>query len=222
MKISAYGNTDIGKLRKRNEDAYLIDEENLIFIVADGAGGCPDGDLASRTAVNCFRNKIKELSNLNKRKARSSEYRTFIDLALIDTHKQMLKINPEMVTTISGLLIVGTCGLTFNIGDSPIYGIRNNNIYKLYKQHGCRNILYEHLGSRGFKNPYIRMFNNDLKPGDNFVICSDGLEKHVSEKEIVEINKNSSKKSFHQHLINTALERGGKDNITVITVHLYE
>lgn len=208
MKYRSYSLTDIGYSRKRNED-YLLIQDNL-FLVADGCGGHSDGNIASELACKSFAQDIVIDENIN-------------DLDIIkkclESHNALKNVNPDMATTLSGVIILKNNCITFNIGDSPIFGIRKNHICDLYQNHSYwGGVLFKCIGRKDFDRPFF--LKSRIYPGDKIIICSDGLTKHIPKNEILDIANKSSESSLHNHLKTLALKDGGSDNITIITIFI--
>jgi protein phosphatase len=237
MRIDFYGKSDIGKSRKTNEDYFLhekIDEDEYLFIVADGMGGHQAGDVASRLGTLTFSDKYKIL----RRKRRA-----IIDsmvLSLNKANEVILKKatnDPRkmgMGTTFSACVVTDMTAHIIHVGDSRIYLIRNNEIERLTtdqtfvskmvedgriseeeaKDHPQKNILYMSLGARESFTPEI-IGDFKLATGDIFVMCSDGLNSMVSDEIIQEYSLSYPPQKAVERLIERANDNGGIDNITI-------
>lgn len=144
-----------------------------------------------------------------------------------------------MGTTISALLIAGSYGLTGQVGDSRVYYVRNGQCVQLTEDHTLinwqlkeglitpeeasaarhRNVITRAVGSKDYVQVDIRSF--PVHPGDQFFLCSDGLHGYVSSSEIGAILENELESAVRQ-MIEIAIGRGGKDNITAVAVRLLE
>ncbi|MCK9522177.1 MAG: Stp1/IreP family PP2C-type Ser/Thr phosphatase [Proteobacteria bacterium] len=148
MRLRGFGKTDIGKKRKVNQDAFLIDATIGFFIVADGMGGHAAGEVASELAVETVHDMVlrgrdviadfvahpitndssRAIRRLLESAVQSATYMVF----------GMAEQNPDkqgMGTTISALLIVGAYAVTAQVGDSRIYCIRDNETLQLTEDH---------------------------------------------------------------------------------------
>jgi PPM family protein phosphatase len=239
--IKYHGYTDIGLVRTENQDSYgKFPEENLdlynnngqLFIVADGMGGHTGGKEASSTAVDVIkRNFIKN----------DSDPSTFLKDAIVAANSEIYSkaessdLYRKMGTTCSTLLLKGDKGIIGHVGDSRVYKIENNNIDQITTDHTkvnemlkegiltkeeaeiypSKSVLSRALGVE--KDVKVDILNFDIKKGQSFVLCSDGLAK-VSKEEILQVVNNNSIRDACEKLIALANERGGKDNVTVLII----
>jgi protein phosphatase len=244
MKITYFGKSDKGLLRKTNEDYYScskIGGNEYLFVVADGMGGHQAGDVASKLGTVTFIQTYKELREnktaltdaLADAITRANE--TILEKAFSDLRKR------GMGTTFSAVAVADMKGYIVHVGDSRIYIIRNNKILRLTtdhtfvekmveegrlteeeaREHPQKNILYMSLGARQSFAPEISE-SFDLKEGDIFVICSDGLNNMVSDSRIKEEVLSNSPKKAVETLIKLANTNGGVDNITLVVIRLDE
>ena len=241
MKISFSGKTDRGKVRRKNEDFYLIDklgDDEYIFIVADGMGGHLAGEIASRMASEIVRDGMKSAEN---RKNPFPLLKSLFEEANRRIYAEGT-LNPSrtgMGTTLTVLYIKGDKGYIVHVGDSRVYRIFGNRITKLTTDHSLvekllregsitmeealshpkRNILYQSVGVYGEIHPQM-VGPLTIKEGDVFVLCSDGLFDYVDEDEIRKIASSLSPDDATKKFIDLANKRGGGDNITVIVVKI--
>lgn len=236
--LSYHGSTDIGLVRTENQDSYgkfpednldLYNEKGQLFIVADGMGGHTGGKEASSTAVEAIYKVFSE-----KKSDPSSLLKEAIEFANAEIifKAENSELNRKMGTTCSTLLLKENKGTIGHVGDSRIYKIENGKITQLTMDHTkvnemlkegiltkeeaenypSKSVLSRALGVE--KNVKVDVFDFEIKNGQIFVLCSDGLGK-VDKEEILEIvNQNNIKESC-ERLIDLANERGGKDNVTV-------
>ena len=244
MKITYFGKSDKGRLRKTNEDYFSclkISGNEYLFVVADGMGGHQAGDVASKLGTLTFIRIYKELRE-NKTAmpealavaiTRANE--TILEKASADLRKR------GMGTTFSAVAVSNMKGYIVHVGDSRIYIVRNNKILRLTtdhtfvekmveegrlteeeaRDHPQKNILYMSLGARQSFAPEISE-SFDLKEGDVFVICSDGLNNMVTDSRIKEEVLSNSPKKAVEKLIKLANTNGGVDNITLVVFRLDE
>ena len=145
---SAFGDTDVGRRRVSNEDAFGLDVEAGVFVVADGMGGHAAGEVASREAVDTVLSMMrKDLPTFREiegggrsedtvRRAKRSveaamQAATYMVFALAETDPDQR----GMGTTLSTLLVAGDVGITGQVGDSRIYRIRKNEVTRLTEDH---------------------------------------------------------------------------------------
>ncbi len=232
-----FGNTDVGKVRKNNEDFYVykkIDKDEHLFIVADGMGGHRAGDVASSLGTTTF---VKEYKKL---RGKDNSISDSLNLSLQKANTSILNKatkEPEkkgMGTTFSALVIKDMKGSIIHVGDSRIYLIRKNKIKRLTrdhtfvekmieegkikekdaKTHPHRNILYYSLGARDSLTPQL-IENFDIFEKDAFLLCSDGLNSMVEDTSIKDYCILYPPQRAVNELIHLANINGGTDNITI-------
>lgn len=239
IKLRAYGNSHTGMVRKNNEDNFVI-VDNMLFVIADGMGGHSFGEIASKKAVNIMANLYEiEKDILN---SENVENRIYIWVKEVNNqiYKENIKNNSMMGTTmvfgirIDKKLIIG------NIGDSRAYRISPSlrNIEQITMDHSLvaeqiklgiiteeeaknypkRNIITRALGP--YSDIELDIFKCDLKTGDYYLFCSDGLTNMVSDNEILNVILDDilEFEGKVNRLIQLANQAGGKDNITLILV----
>ncbi|CAD7339314.1 serine/threonine-protein phosphatase [Sphingomonadales bacterium 56] len=217
-----------GLVRQTNEDACAAttsgDERQPAFwegfvpseggwvLLADGMGGHTAGEVASQLAIAC----LSELTDLLTTEAG-------IRSAVAATHEAIINAMLEddslagMGTTVAGVLLMGAEAIAFNVGDTRIY-LLSDTLQQVSEDHVAgRHVLTRCLG--GFNStpstPWIGRI--PMRPGDQLLLCSDGLTDMVSEAEI-ECGLRSTKKPV-EHLVEAALREGGGDNVTVGVIH---
>ncbi|MFC1516144.1 protein phosphatase 2C domain-containing protein [Thermodesulfobacteriota bacterium] len=248
--VESAGITDVGMKRTGNEDSLFVDDDLKLYVVADGMGGHKAGEVASKMVVDTLRDHFKG-------KAGGAEDEVLFDAEkdLSDTanhlvygirlaNKEIFQLSEKneavrgMGSTVSAILVTEEVLISSNVGDSPIYLIRDNAIEDLYEPHTMI-AEYERLAPEGakpledkYKHVLTRAMGVDatVQPGvteisyaagDMLVISSDGLTDNVNPKEILEIvKKGSSVQEACQSLVDLSNERGGHDNITVIVLSI--
>ena len=240
IKISkAVGMTHVGLVRSANQDSYLIDGLNQLYIVADGMGGHAGGEIASQlaiTAINDFMVNQKDLSSesvdsicgivagaINHASAK------IFEKALEDTKLRGMGTTVTLAKIINGKTYCG------HVGDSRLYLIRNKLIYPITEDHSLVNeqvkaglISKEEAEVHHLKNVITRSVGYqeeedvdttffDINDDDILVICSDGLHGKIPDIEISTIVQQYKLDSVSK-LIERALELGGEDNISVIVI----
>lgn len=240
MEIRYLGATDKGKIRRKNEDFFVAErlgENEYVFAVADGMGGHQAGEVASRLACEKFVECLK--------KKKFSNPMLFFRTALEEVNKKILEEASKdiskagMGSTLSVLYIKGNQAYIAHVGDSRIYWITGRKIVQLTVDHSLveklvregalsveearyhpkRNVLYQSLGVSEELHPQL-VGPIKLRPGDRFVLCSDGLFNNVKDFEIKNtVSKYPLKEALFK-MIALANERGGQDNITAIVVEV--
>jgi len=223
--------THIGKVRRRNEDAYLVRPEAGIWAVADGMGGHDSGDLASRTVIDALRAIEHPLS--------AEDLLDRCESQVVSANCVLRSISRErggviIGTTIAILLAYDGHYACLWAGDSRIYVVRGNGIVQLSRDHtevqellsnGVITPQEERTWPRGnaitraigvSDLPELDMISGQLAPGDTFVLCSDGLYQHIPDEEILACVRALPPQGACDRLLYLTLERGGADNVTVV------
>jgi len=235
MGLQVAAATEIGRVRKHNEDSYVAGER--IWAVADGMGGQAAGATASRIVAQ----RILEYD-------KSGEIdQAQISALVAQMNDEILAYSAKhpktagMGTTVAGVAQMRLGGqdhwLIFNVGDSRVYRLTegvlvqettdHSEVQDLVdrgeidpaqaRTHPRRNILTRCLGSE--QTPAVGMRVVPCLPGDWVLICSDGLTVEVDDDSIGTVLRTASDpREAVSTLIETALENGGRDNISIIIV----
>lgn len=236
--------TDPGKVRTNNQDFYHCDPEGRFFIVADGMGGHAAGATASLLAVGAVKEKLESVwPSLLSKKVRPSQ--VLVDA--VDAANQSIladqRRHPEradMGTTVVALMFdpEGTAW-SAHIGDSRLYRLRGNALEQMTEDHtlvsrfirqgdlqpeqarthSLRHVLERCLGRQDTGDAAVQPI--PVRPGDRFLLCSDGLTEELSDGQIADYlaQANGSAEMFEklpEILIEAAKSHGGRDNITVV------
>lgn len=234
--------SDVGKVRKNNEDSLLVDERQGIFIVADGLGGHQGGGVASHMAVEIVGDFLKDkIPSCDKKE---DFYKLLMEAIFIANERIKLQaardINLKgMGTTIVIALLHNDTLYISHVGDSRAYLIRQGNIKQLTEDHSVavqmvkagmitaeearthhlKHMITQALGISEYLAPGFEMLN--LEKGDYILLCTDGLTDMLTDQEILSsiIGCNGEPEKGCELLINEANKKGGKDNITVILLY---
>lgn len=251
MKLKIAAGTDTGLKRKINEDAYLASEELGLFIVADGMGGHRAGEVASRMVVDTISEYWTRLQSKNEPflirpvlKNISERAKNLVNFVYIANKKVYeAQKNPEYFRMGSTVSVIATEKETMwlvNVGDSPVYSIRNSRMTLISEVHsiaaeqknmgiddsfGSSNPLMKNTLTRVIGiNDTVEVYVKKVVPeaGDMILICSDGLINYVDEKVIRLIlsDLTISLEGRVKRLIDEANKGGGGDNITLILVEV--
>lgn len=236
--MEVVGLSDLGLKRRKNEDAYLINESWGLYVICDGMGGHRGGDVASQLAIktinDCFEKDLleKNISLLNHSIQQAN-----------NIIWEQGNINPEwheMGTTVTAALINGLKLEIAHVGDSGCYLFRAAEINRINRDHTLAQEMvdqgiiktsekrlssYNHILTRALgveRQVLVDNYELELSEGDLLLLCSDGLSDMLEENEILNIvagfeddlNKTASM------LLQQALERGGFDNITLILIRI--
>jgi PPM family protein phosphatase len=250
MNLISAAKTDVGKKRKHNEDAYLVDEALGLYIVADGMGGHAAGEVASQEAVECLRDNILAgQASLNAfrnepNNDRAADVRRMMDIAVRAAAYQIFglsQVDPDrkgMGTTLSVLLLQPAAAFVAHVGDSRIYLMRSGRVKMVTDDHTYvahmiktgkmsaeearksrySNVLLRAVGSHDYVEVDTRIIQH--KVGDVFLLCSDGLSGYLKDEELSVLVRPADLVRSVDRLVDMALDRGGKDNITTILVRI--
>ena len=240
--VLCLGRSHVGHVRTRNEDAWLTSFASQILnasaadqlstadtghnacatagwaVVADGMGGHPAGDVASRTVVEFVANRG---STLTDREA----IETCMSVAdhVLEAASSRDPLLCGMGSTVAGVVVQDTTALAFNLGDSRVYHWSNGLLRRLSVDHTDRiGALTRYLGGGvKTKNP-LRLMPNiveaQLSVGDHLLICTDGLTKGLSDGEIQSLLHSEQPAD---ELLEAALRKDGSDNITFVLLEFY-
>lgn len=225
--------TDKGKIRSINEDACLDRADLGIWVVADGMGGHAAGDLASEMIVN----ELKSINPGDSLGALASD----VEQRLHNVNQKLLLESQRRGGEIIGSTVVtllayqGYCIYQW-AGDSRIYLYRRERLKQLSRDHSQVEELIEQgivTSDQAELSPIANYItravgaNEELEldaeifepcDGDLFLLCSDGLNKEVSDSEIAQILGSYGFQEALQQLIELAMERGARDNVTLVLV----
>jgi protein phosphatase len=244
----ALGRTDVGLVREENEDAFLLlDGAELggpplhlrgCVAVADGMGGHAYGALASNTALDAVSESIRQpgdwpsLSSLMRHVVAMANERVF-ELSDPQAHRRP-------ATTLTMLAINDSDFVVAHVGDSRAYLCRGGHIRRLTLDHTkvaealaegviseriaavspLRHVLSRAVGNEPITEPQLVV--GEWQQNDLFLLCSDGLTEHVSDEELQRFAQDwGDRDLMAMALIETANERGGSDNVTVVIVECF-
>jgi protein phosphatase len=222
--------TDTGRRRRHNEDAYVC--EPPLFAVADGMGGAQAGELASGLAAAALRDETSELEGGEQR----------VDDLIQEANRRVYQRQSQdasasgMGTTITVALVEDGRVAIGHVGDSRAYLIRDRKLEQLTEDHSLvaelvrsgklspeeaeghpqRSVITRALGTD--PDVDVDTFSVETKPGDLFLLCSDGLTSMVGDEKILsEVESNRTDLSAAaKALVRAANKGGGEDNITVV------
>lgn len=243
--IESAGITDIGRKRINNEDRLLLDDDQRLYVVADGMGGHQAGEVASKLVVETIQNYMKRFGEEKEVKEPDAS-----DKSLSKEANQLLysiQLANQMVfhtsrnkdscrgmgSTVSAVYFTDNTLVAANVGDSPIYLVRDKTIKLLSVTH---NLLAEQTaidpeGAKYLSSIFKHMLTRAMGIGktvrpdiceiqyfkdDVLVISSDGLSNSVSPEEILHVVNKESPDKACKRLVDLANKYGGNDNITVV------
>ena len=236
--------TDVGNVRKLNEDEFFIDEKyERLFLVADGMGGHNAGDVASKMAVNIIRNYY--LEKIHTEMPLESIKEAFLDAIKI-ANETIIRASKKfdhlrnMGTTLNLVYIHEEDLIFINVGDSRAY-IFNEDVLKQITvdhslveellrtgritateahNHPQKNIITSCLGT---KDEYeVDVYRIKKMENIKILLCTDGLTNLIEHSELEEILSNMDVRKASERLVSQAKTYGGFDNITLILIELEE
>jgi serine/threonine protein phosphatase PrpC len=208
--------TEVGYVRRRNEDSLLVEESIGVVAVADGLGGHPCGDLASQTAVASLRDALA--GGLDD----GADTGEWLTRALLVAHRAVLAEagdDPDregMATTVVLAVVDDGQATIAHVGDSRAYLLADGALQALTRDHGIGGYITQTLGLDRVVDPDVAHF--DLSAGDRLLLCTDGLTNMVDDKGIALLLGKGDPTEATDALVEAALANGGIDNITVIVV----
>lgn len=231
---SAY--TDIGPLRKENEDSFVI-VSPATFVIADGMGGYAAGEIASRILTDTAAELLtgdENITELSLKHVITEANRKIIKEAVNSPEKQ------GMGTTATLCHIKENVVCWAHVGDSKLYHIHKDSIVQITKDHTYANLLVER-GQVSFNEAYLDNSANMLtravgvedvifsdsgsfgvELGDKLILCTDGLSATLSENAIFELLHDASIESSAKKLVMAAIDCGTRDNVTAIVVEVLD
>jgi serine/threonine protein phosphatase PrpC len=237
LQWTSSARTNVGCVRKINEDACLDSGKIGLWVVADGMGGHAAGDLASSSIVAALAD-IEAPDSL-------SQLVDAVEDRLFAVNRQLreeaARREGQMIgSTVVALLAWRRHCVCLWAGDSRIYRLRAGRLEQLTRDHSQveemidqGELLREDAASHPAANVITRAVGADdelfvdvalfdLEPGDRFLLCSDGLYKEISDEEFAIHLATMDAAQASQDLLSLALERGARDNVTIIVMQVME
>lgn len=240
------GLTDRGHLRTSNQDAFAVLNDRGLWVVADGMGGGPGGDIASRIAVDSFvagteadpgatggqtiagtlTRALQAVNEAIRAEAARRRELTGMGTTLVAVHIASAPAPAAPLATVA------------HVGDSRAYLIRGDRITALTRDHSwveeqvrrgvitaahaaghpMRHVLSRALGAQATVEPDVS--SQALLAGDRLLLCTDGLTKMLTDDEILEVVLRNPRAdpALCEALVDAANRRGGEDNVTVVVI----
>ena len=246
--LRSFGITDKGKVRKDNQDSFIIEKceakNCLVVALCDGMGGAKAGGLASQISNKAFVSYI--YAKLTSRTNRVIDYSRVLKEACAEANGVAYEYslfdeayNGMGSTIVGGVIKSSGNGYIINVGDSRAYHIsrRSNSIYQISRDHSLVEelvevgaITKEQARNHPQKNVITRALGSEadveadyyefsLQSGDILLLCSDGLSNMVSDLEMLDYAKEyQDPELLCRALLSKALTRGARDNVTVVAV----
>lgn len=236
LSFRSAAHSDIGRVRRRNEDRLIRDEKAGIFGVADGIGGLPGGAEAAQLAADAMLAGLRDVAP-----GAEPDMVALVRKASAEVLDLGRKLSPA--TGIGTTLTIGhlragqlTIG---HVGDSRAYALRGRSFSCLTEDHSVENeakrrraqgetvsvsqfnrqALTRCIGQ--FTIPDVDVWTGAVSPGDRYLFCTDGLTRVVSDGELADmLGKRNDPQEILNALVALALERGGPDNITAVLLQI--
>ncbi|HEY3971155.1 MAG TPA: Stp1/IreP family PP2C-type Ser/Thr phosphatase [Solirubrobacteraceae bacterium] len=230
-----WSGTDTGLQRRANEDSLLV--RSPLFVVADGMGGAQAGEVASSVAVDTFRAGLDDRGDPERSLVAQVEQAN----ARINELSHDNAEHAGMGTTITAVYVGEQDVAIAHVGDSRAYCLRDDELLRLTDDHSLvdelirqgkltpeeaeehpqRSVITRALGPEATVEVDVRSFRG--RPGDVYLLCSDGLTTMVGEAELLRLLASHGRLAdAGEALIAAANGAGGKDNITVVLLRLEE
>lgn len=237
--VSAWAQSDRGRVRKNNEDSLLVMPDQSVFSVADGMGGYKGGEIASALAAEtlrgCFEKGVFDAK---------TESATPVPRRGLEVARAIQKANEAILARAKADASLSNMGTTVvaarfsvnkqrvyigHVGDSRCYRIRHGAMRQLTTDHTMERLglkgpgaehLYQAVGIK--PTMQIDMIVDKPRVGDTYLLCSDGLSKMATDEEIAELAQDADLEAGANALVELANQHGGRDNVTVILVRVAE
>jgi serine/threonine protein phosphatase PrpC len=236
MRFECVSRTHVGLQRKINEDSVFVDSERGLWAVADGMGGHEAGEIASNMVTDALR-CLPEVDDLDELARRAVEALRDVNRELVDLGRAGDR-EQTIGTTVVGLAIADGSYRCFWMGDSRAYRLRDGELIRVSHDHS----LVQELVDAGMLRPEeaethenanlitravgasekaeVEVVSGDVRPGDQFLLASDGLTRVVPDHEIVAELKHGSLDQAADNLLETVLSRGAPDNVSMVITRL--
>jgi protein phosphatase len=241
MRLTSTAVSDIGRVRKTNQDSVGCFPELRLYLLADGMGGLTDGEVASRLAIDVIADHVQTANG-----AAGADDLTLLRGAIASANERILHEGEargeasgraRIGATIVALRVAADEGRAFwaHVGDSRLYRFREGRLTLLTADHTLAGAAYRDGGTVPLDLPHTNMLvqalgvsqdvdpslgSSDVQPGDLFLLCSDGISGMIApdvlEKALADASSLDEKA---KNLIRLALEASGRDNASVVLVH---
>jgi len=232
--------SNVGRVRRHNEDSFAAREDLGLWVVADGMGGAAAGEVASAIVVDVVPRAVEQGANLPQAIAEAN--RSILDAAATGRGK------PGMGSTVVAAQFSGRDYTIAWVGDARAY-VWGDGLQRLSRDHSRvqelldagmidesearnhphRSVITRVLGGPDGTAADSEQISGSLEPGQGLLLCSDGLTSEVRDEEIAEVLsghltakglENGQGQAAVDRLVSLALEHGGNDNVTVVLVGL--
>ncbi len=234
LRWSSYGITDVGRVRKHNEDSMLVQPEKGLWVVADGMGGHAKGDFASQLIVGSLE-RLQAGPDLVRYLDAIEDCITTVNLTLV---KAAEASKNTIGSTIVAMLAYAQYYVYMWAGDSRLYRLRKGDMRQITTDHSqVEDYIEQGLISReeALVHPhgnvitravgasekfFLDMDMQEMHAGDRYLLCSDGLTRHLSDQEIQQHLSTGTAEESCRRAIDLTLARGAGDNVTAIVIDI--
>ncbi|HIS52818.1 MAG TPA: Stp1/IreP family PP2C-type Ser/Thr phosphatase [Candidatus Onthomonas avicola] len=237
MQIRAWNITDVGCVRRQNEDACYTQTgpELALGIVCDGMGGANAGEVASQLAIEAFSRVVQ---------TGGAPPEELMRRGLEQANREVYCYGWEhpdcrgMGTTLAAAMVLEDMAYLLNVGDSRVYVLCGQNIRQITRDHSLveelvqagqitreearthprKNIITRALGTE--RHVTGDLYLHHIIPGELLLLCSDGLCNELTDEEMLDLIRKGPLEGGCQRLLEAALLRGAHDNVTAVLMQL--
>lgn len=219
--------SDVGRVRQVNQDAFLERSEIGLWVVADGLGGHSDGEHASRMVCDALADFAPNQSFDDTIEAVRARLKEVNDHLLLAAARSLL--GERSGSTVVVLLVRGSRSAVLWAGDSRVYRLRGGRLEQLTRDHspspqpgGGRqsNAVTRAVGAQASFG--LDLCSDRVRPGDRFLLCSDGLTRTIPEHDIKVWVEEPDIQASVTGLVSATLAAGAPDNVTALVVEAFE
>ena len=243
MTLEFFSATDTGRVRDNNEDSVALEPSVGLAVLADGMGGYNAGEVASQMLTTFIKSELGRWLAETGQHATDIDVRRAMDICVDNANRAIFNAantNPRyagMGTTLVLAVFREQSLLLGHVGDSRAYRYRDGQLVQLTRDHS---LLQEQIDA-GLLTPEEAVFSSnknlvtrvvgvedtvmlevhqhDLLPGDQILLCSDGLSDMVDDSSVAQVlQSHSDLPEAAQALVDAANDMGGKDNIAIVLV----
>lgn len=246
----SHGKSDIGQVRKMNEDYFYVDNSRGVFIVCDGLGGQAGGEVASHKAIEFTLGYLdehwEEVTDAGQSPVGYYRLTQFVERAIHETCRKIHELaanQPDlsgMATTLTMMIIADGNAIVGHVGDSRLYIKRDERVFQLTTDHTLFSEMvaeYENVDTTAiqkFSNCLTRSVGNnesvavetmifEARQHDILLLCTDGLSNYFQdESHVAELLNGKHVNRIADDLVQFANSNGGRDNITAIVIRVLD
>jgi protein phosphatase len=252
VDVLSFGISDVGRARTHNEDCFEIDAGRHLYLVADGMGGHRYGEVAARVAVRAIQEFVAATEESDSTwpfvfDIRLRRHSNLLKNAIRVAHDRVLSAIRQdhrlygMGTTVVAFYLDSDVAAIAHVGDSRAYRLRDRELELLTQDHTwvneqvvagyltedqarlhpLKNVVTRALG--GERDVVVDVREVSVRPGDLYLLCSDGLTTMLDHREIAELAAGAgSAQEACERLVAGANSHGGHDNVTVVALEVTE